>query len=123
GLLKSGTDSADLRHPPRIGAVGAHVHSSGFGLFANIVASGGVVRAIPAPNTAQKSRKFFDDMSEWARSEGFAGLGYATRKGGEWGGPIAKNHGEEGMKRLADEMGLGEDDGIFCAAGKEDETG
>ena len=57
---------------------------------------GAVVRAIPAPGTAEKSRKFFDDMNEWARSEGFAGLGYATRKGGEWGGPIAKNHGEEG---------------------------
>ena len=58
-----------------------------------------MVRAVPAPGTAEKSRKFFDDMNEWARSEGFAGLGYATRKGGEWGGPIAKNHGEEGMNR------------------------
>src|SRR5690242_18596477 len=112
-LLKYGTDKPDLRNPLLISDVGAHFNGSGFGLFANIVASGGVVRAIQAPNTAQKSRKFFDDMNEWARSEGFAGLGYATRKGGEWGGPIAKNHGEEGMKRLADEMGLGEDDGIF----------
>jgi len=81
-----------------------------------------VVRAIPAPGTSEKSRKFFDDMNEWARSEGFAGLGYATRKNGEWGGPIAKNHGEEGMNRLADAMGLGPDDGIFFAAGKEDEA-
>jgi aspartyl-tRNA synthetase len=54
------------------------------------------VRLIPAPKTAEKSRKFFDDMNEWARSEGHAGLGYVTRKGGEFGGPIAKNHGEEG---------------------------
>ena len=61
-------------------------------------------------------------MNEWARSEGFAGLGYATRKGGEWGGPIAKNHGEEGMNRLAEAMGLGPDDGIFFAAGKEEEA-
>ena len=58
-------------------------------------------------------------MNEWARSEGFAGLGYATRKGGEWGGPIAKNHGEEGMNRIAEAMGFGPDDGIFFAAGKE----
>ena len=81
-----------------------------------------MVRAIPAPGTAEKSRKFFDDMNEWARSEGFAGLGYATRKGGEWGGPIAKNHGAEGMDALAEAMGLGPDDGIFFAAGKEDEA-
>ena len=32
-----------------------------------IVEKGGVVRAIPAPGTAEKSRKFFDDMNEWAR--------------------------------------------------------
>ena len=121
-LLKYGTDKPDLRNPLLISDVGGHFKGSGFGLFAGIVDKGGVVRAIPAPGTAEKSRKFFDDMNEWARSEDFAGLGYATRKGGEWGGPIAKNHGEEGMNRLADEMGLGPDDGIFFAAGKEEEA-
>ena len=120
-LLKYGTDKPDLRNPLLISEVGSSFRGSGFGLFARIVEGGGTVRAVPAPNTAGLSRKFFDDMNEWARSEGFAGLGYATRKGGEWGGPIAKNHGEEGMNRLADEMGLGPDDGIFFAAGaKED---
>ena len=121
-LLKYGTDKPDLRNPLLIGDIGEHFKGSGFGLFAGIVDKGGVVRAIPAPGTAEKSRKFFDDMNEWARGEGFAGLGYATRKGGEWGGPIAKNHGEEGMNRLAEATGLGPDDGIFFAAGKEEEA-
>jgi aspartyl-tRNA synthetase len=118
-MLKYGTDKPDLRNPLTIHDAGSHFEGSGFGLFAKIVEGGGVVRAVAAPNTAGQSRKFFDDMNEWARGEGFAGLGYATRKGGEWGGPIAKNHGTEGMDRLADEMGLGPDDGIFFAAGKE----
>jgi len=121
-LLKYGSDKPDLRNPLLISDVGGHFKGSGFGLFAGLVEKGAVVRAVPAPGTAEKSRKFFDDMNEWARSEGFAGLGYATRKGGEWGGPIAKNHGEEGMNRIADEMGLGLDDGIFFAAGKEAEA-
>src|SRR5688572_17142021 len=121
-LLKYGTDKPDLRNPLLIADVGGHFQGSGFGLFARIVEGGGVVRAIPAPGTAEKSRKFFDDMNEWARGEGFAGLGYATRKGGEWGGPIAKNHGPEKMDRLADELGLGPDDGLFFAAGKEAEA-
>jgi aspartyl-tRNA synthetase len=121
-LLKYGSDKPDLRNPLLISDVGEHFKVSGFGLFAGLVEKGAVVRAVPAPGTAEKSRKFFDDMNEWARSEGFAGLGYATRKGGEWGGPIAKNHGEEGMNRIADLMGLGPDDGIFFAAGKEDEA-
>jgi aspartyl-tRNA synthetase len=121
-LLKYGTDKPDLRNPLLIGDVGGAFKGSGFGLFAGIVEKGGVVRAIPAPGTAEKSRKFFDDMNEWARSEGFAGLGYATRKSGEWGGPIAKNHGDDRMNRMADELGLGPDDGIFFAAGKEEEA-
>ena len=104
-MLKYGSDKPDLRNPLLITDVGEHFPGSGFGLFAKIVDGGGVVRAIPAPGTAEKSRKFFDDMNEWARGEGFAGLGYATRKGGEWGGPIAKNHGTEGMDKLADEHG------------------
>ncbi|QIK79808.1 aspartate--tRNA ligase [Sphingomonas piscis] len=121
-LLKYGSDKPDLRNPLLVSDVGQHFAGSGFGLFAKITDGGGVVRAVPAPNTAGLSRKFFDDMNEWARGEGFAGLGYATRKGGEWGGPIAKNHGTEGMDKLAAEMELGPDDGIFFAAGKEAEA-
>uniref|UniRef100_UPI00286E9DE3 aspartate--tRNA ligase n=1 Tax=Sphingomonas sp. TaxID=28214 RepID=UPI00286E9DE3 len=121
-MLKYGSDKPDLRNPLVVHDVGGHFAGSGFGLFANIVAGGGVVRAVAAPNTADKSRKFFDEMNEWARGEGFAGLGYATRKGGEWGGPIAKNHGPEAMDKLAAEMVLGPDDGIFFAAGKEGEA-
>jgi aspartyl-tRNA synthetase len=118
-MLKYGNDKPDLRNPLIITDVSPHFTGSGFGRFADIVAAGDVVRAIPAPGTAEKSRKFFDDMNSWAQGEGFAGLGYATRKGGEWGGPIAKNHGPEKMDALAAELGLGPDDGLFFAAGKE----
>ncbi len=117
-LLKYGTDKPDLRNPLLISDVSAHFRQSGFGLFEKIVGGGGVVRAIPAPGTADKSRKFFDDMNDWARSEGHAGLGYVTRKAGEFGGPIAKNHGPERMAEIYAELGLGLDDGMFFAAGK-----
>jgi len=118
-MLKYGSDKPDLRNPILIADVSKHFEGSGFGLFARIVEGGGVVRAIPAPNTAGKSRKFFDEMNDWARGEGHAGLGYITQKGGELGGPIAKNHGEEATRLLIAELGLGPDDGIFFAAGKE----
>jgi aspartyl-tRNA synthetase len=121
-MLDYGTDKPDLRNPLIIHDVTSHFTKSGFGLFERIVEGGGVVRAIPAPKTAEKSRKFFDDMNDWARSEGHAGLGYVTRKGGEFGGPIAKNHGEDGMKALYDAIGLGPDDGCFFAAGKEEQA-
>ena len=116
-MLRYGNDKPDLRNPILISDVSEQFNGSGFGRFASIVEAGDVVRAIPAPGTADRSRKFFDDMNGWAQGEGFAGLGYATRKGGEWGGPIAKNHGENKMTAMADALGLGPDDGLFFAAG------
>jgi len=121
-MLKYGSDKPDLRNPILISDVSSHFEKSGFGLFERIVGAGDVVRAIPAPSTADKSRKFFDDMNEWARGDGHAGLGYVTRKGGEFGGPIAKNHGEEGMVELYSALGLGSNDGCFFAAGKADQA-
>ena len=117
-MLKYGNDKPDLRNPVLITDVSEHFKGSGFGRFASMVEAGDVVRAIPAPATAEKSRKFFDDMNSWAQSEGFPGLGYATQKAGVFGGPIANNHGQEGMQAIAQALGLGPDDGIFFAAGK-----
>jgi aspartyl-tRNA synthetase len=118
-MAKYGSDKPDLRNPLLVHDVTDYFKTSGFGLFERIVGEGGVVRVVAAPNTADKSRKYFDEMNEWARGEGHAGLGYVTRKGGEFGGPIAKNHGEEGMAAIYDALGLGPDDGLFFAAGDE----
>ncbi len=118
-LLKYGSDKPDLRNPLLIADVSDHFRGSGFGRFASMVEAGDVVRAVPAPGTAERSRKFFDEMNAWAQSEGFPGLGYATRKDGVFGGPIANNHGQDGMEKLADALGLGPNDGLFFAAGKE----
>ncbi len=121
-MLKYGSDKPDLRNPIVISDVSDHFTGSGFGRFADMVAAGNVVRAIPAPGTADRSRKFFDDMNGWAQGEGFAGLGYITQKNGELCGPIAKNHGEEATRALVAALGLGPDDGIFFAAGKESQA-
>lgn len=121
-MLYYGSDKPDLRNPLKISDVTEHFRDSGFGLFAGMVAKGGVVRAIPAPEAGKNSRKFFDDMNNWAREEGFAGLGYINIKNGEAGGPIARNLGEDATKKLLADLGLGENDGVFFAAGKEGEA-
>ncbi|MBL8647500.1 MAG: aspartate--tRNA ligase [Sphingosinicella sp.] len=118
-MLKYGNDKPDLRNPIEIVDVTEHFRGSGFGIFAKMVEGGNVVRAIPAPKAGERSRKFFDDMNDWARSEGFAGLGYINIKDGVPAGPIAKNHGEDATAKLIAALGLGPDDGVFFAAGKE----
>ena len=118
-MLKYGSDKPDLRNPLTITDVTDHFKGSGFGLFDRIASEGGVVRAIPAPGAGKHSRKFFDEMNEWARGEGHAGLGYINIKEGVPAGPIAKNHGEAPTAALVAALGLGPDDGVFFAAGKE----
>ena len=118
-MLKYGSDKPDLRNPLTITDVTGHFKGSGFGLFDRIASEGGVVRAIPAPGAGKLSRKFFDEMNEWARGEGHAGLGYINIKEGVPAGPIAKNHGEAPTAALVAALGLGPDDGVFFAAGKE----
>ena len=121
-MLKYGTDKPDLRNPIEIADVTDHFRGSGFGLFDKITGSGGTVRALVAPGAGKNSRKFFDEMNDWARGEGFAGLGYINMKDGAAGGPIAKNHGEDATAKLLGALHAGPDDGIFFAAGKEAEA-
>jgi aspartyl-tRNA synthetase len=121
-MMKYGSDKPDLRNPIIIQDVTEHFHGSGFGIFASLVESGSVIRAIPAPGAGAGSRKFFDDMNKWARAEGYSGLGYINIKDGVPGGPIAKNHGEERTAKLIDALGLGSNDGVFFAAGKESQA-
>ena len=121
-MLKYGSDKPDLRNPIVITDVTEHFVGSGFGIFASLVESGSVIRAIPAPGAGAGSRKFFDEMNNWARAEGYSGLGYINIKDGVPGGPIAKNHGEERTAQLIDALGLGPNDGVFFAAGKESQA-
>ncbi|MBH1991539.1 MAG: aspartate--tRNA ligase [Sphingomonadaceae bacterium] len=121
-LLKYGSDKPDLRNPIIIQDVTDHFVGSGFGIFASLVDSGSVIRAIPAPGAGAGSRKFFDEMNNWARGEGYSGLGYINIKDGVPGGPIAKNHGEEATAKLVAALGLGPNDGVFFAAGKESQA-
>jgi aspartyl-tRNA synthetase len=121
-MLKYGSDKPDLRNPLEIVDATEHFRGGGFGIFARMIEGGAVVRAIPAPGAGTRARSFFDGMNDWARNEGYAGLGYINFKGGEAGGPIAKNLGPERVQAIVEAMGLGADDGVFFAAGKEAEA-
>ncbi len=127
-MEKYGSDKPDLRIPFELTDVSEFFtdeSKTGFGIFAKITGGGGKVIAIPAPGaTANKSRKFFDNMDKWAKKEMQApGLGYARLKEAEGGGvdsqdPVLKNFEPAHLKALLEKMGLGAGDGIFFSAGK-----
>ncbi len=121
-MLEFGSDKPDLRNPLRIADVTAHFAGSSFGLFAKIAASGGVVRAIPAPGAGGNPRSFFDKLNEWARGEGAGGLGYITFENGAAAGPIARNLDAGRGLAIRDQMGLKDGDAVFFAAGKPEDA-
>ena len=121
-MLDYGTDKPDLRNPLVIRDVTAQFAESGFGLFARIAASGGVVRAIPAPGAASRPRGFFDKLNEWARAEGAGGLGYIAWDAEGARGPIAKNLEADRVEAIRIACGLETGDAVFFAAGKPDEA-
>ncbi|MDR0726730.1 MAG: aspartate--tRNA ligase [Rickettsiales bacterium] len=99
-MLKYGTDKPDLRNPIEIADVTEIFRGSDFGIFADAVDKGGVVRAIPAPNSADKPRSFFDKLGEFATSAlGLGGLAYIVF-GAEAKGPVSKKLDSDRIAKL-----------------------
>ncbi len=121
-LLRYGSDKPDLRNPLRITDVTAHFAGSGFGLFARIAASGGIVRAIPAPGAGPRPRGFFDKLNEWARAEGAGGLGYIVYEADGAKGPIAKNLEPDRLEAIRAACSLQPGDAVFFAAGSHEDA-
>ncbi|MBU2168853.1 MAG: aspartate--tRNA ligase [Alphaproteobacteria bacterium] len=114
-----GTDKPDTRNPIKMQDVSDHFRDGGFGLFNKILGADdkNAVWAIPAPTGG--SRAFCDRMNSWAQGEGQPGLGYIFWSDDQqaWGGPIAKNLGQEPTEALMTALGLGKGDAAFFAAG------
>jgi len=99
-MLKYGCDKPDLRNPIIISDVTEIFRGSDFGIFANAVENGAVVRAVPAPNSADKPRSWFDRLGDYAVKDlGLGGLGYIVF-GAEAKGPVAKKLDAARIERL-----------------------
>lgn len=122
-MLKYGSDKPDLRIPFEICDAGDIWSGTDFKIFADVAAKGGVVRAIPAPNTAAQPRSFFDKMIGFAQEHGAKGLAYIVLDtDGTAKGPIAKFLPEDKLKQLCERVRLKAGDSVFFASGTADEA-
>ena len=104
-MLKYGSDKPDLRNPIIISDVTEIFRGSDFGIFANAIEQGAVVRAIPAPNSADKPRSWFDKLGDWAvKALGLGGLGYIIFAE-EAKGPVAKKLDADRVAKLREISG------------------
>tara|TARA_B100000686_G_scaffold350359_1_gene446119 strand:+ start:5236 stop:7035 length:1800 start_codon:yes stop_codon:yes gene_type:complete len=118
-LEKYGTDKPDLRNPIELVDV-TNLFSSkevSLKIFKENIEKGGVVKAIPASNTNSKPRSFFDNLNNWAISEGASGMAYITFEKNKdkivGKGPIAKFFSDKAILELLKICKLTEKDSVF----------
>ena len=119
-IRKYGSDKPDLRNPIEMQEVSEHFRGSGFGVFANQLASDAKVEVWAIPAKTGGSRAFCDRMNAWAQGQGQPGLGYIFFKDGAGSGPVAKNIGEERTAAIRTQLGLADGDAVFFVLGRPD---
>ncbi|WP_055048952.1 aspartate--tRNA ligase [Devosia sp. A16] len=119
-VRKYGSDKPDLRNPIEMQDVTEHFRGSGFGVFANQIASDPKVEVWAIPARTGGSRAFCDRMNAWAQGQGQPGLGYIFFKDGAGSGPVAKNIGEERTAAIRTQLGLADGDAVFFVLGRPD---
>jgi aspartyl-tRNA synthetase len=119
-MTEFGSDKPDLRNPIRAADVTDLFRGSSFAVFASAIEDGAVVRAIPAPGAADKSRSFFDKTVAVGGSLGLGGLAYIVL-GDTPKGPLAKYVSADVQQQIFARAGVSRGDAVFfaCAPAKE----
>ncbi|MER5257639.1 aspartate--tRNA ligase [Streptomyces sp. NPDC002855] len=117
-MLKYGNDKPDLRAKLELSDITDIFADSEFKAFA-----GKHVRALPVPDTASQSRKFFDGLGDYAVEQGAKGLAWVrVAEDGSLTGPIAKFLTEGDVEELTKRLGLEAGHAVFFGAGEVDEV-
>ncbi len=127
-MEKYGTDKPDLRNPIQLVEVTDLFSSKEVSLkiFKDNISKGAIVKAIPVSNTSEKPRSFFDNLNNWAISEGANGMAYITfeKNSGKINGkgPIAKFFSEKAVTELLKICNLSEKDSVFFVCNKKEDA-
>ena len=120
-MTRFGTDKPDLRIPYELKDLSETVKDSEFGVFANAVKDGGVVKAIAVPGgAAHYSRKDIDKLAQYIERFGAKGLAWLKVTADGISGPIAKFFPEADADALLAATGAKEGDLLLFGAGRAD---
>ena len=113
-----GSDKPDLRFGMELINLSDALAGTGFGVFANTISGGGVVKALCVEGGASLSRSQIDHYTAIAKSEGAGGLAYIIIENGEVKSPIAKFLSSEELSTIQSRTGAKDGDAIFFGADK-----
>ena len=113
-----GSDKPDLRFGMELTDLSDTLAGTEFGVFANTIAGGGVVKAICVKGGASLSRSQIDQFTAIARSEGAGGLAYISYENDEVKSPIAKFLSSDELQAIKQTMAAENGDTVFFGADK-----
>jgi len=101
-----GTDKPDMRFGMEIVDLGEIVRGTSFKVFAQVLESGGQVRALNVKNSAETlSRKALDDLTEIAKTYGAKGMAWIKVQENELQSPIIKFFEQEMLDNMLKALG------------------
>ncbi|HSO67406.1 MAG TPA: aspartate--tRNA ligase [Desulfatirhabdiaceae bacterium] len=117
-INRYGLDKPDIRFGLELKNVSDLVEKSGFKVFANVVASGGIVKALNAPGCAEFTRKELDDLTAFAAIYQAKGLAWVKVRPEGWQSPIAKFFTDSEKQAIAKRLNMQTGDLVFFVADK-----
>ncbi|MEK7721304.1 MAG: aspartate--tRNA ligase, partial [Elusimicrobiota bacterium] len=117
-MLKYGSDKPDLRYALEIRDCSDIFKTSGFRIFSEALAGGGVVRAIKGEKAAAFSRGDMDKLTDLVKTRGAKGLIWLRFKEGKFESPTLKFIAEAELAAIKDLLAVSEGDAVFIAADK-----
>lgn len=115
-----GSDKPDLRFGMELQDLSEVLKDCGFGVFANAISAGGVVKALVVPK--QFSRSEIDKLTEKAKSDGAGGLPYMTVEAGKAVSSIAKFFSEEDLAHIVTKTGAKDGDTILFGSDRREKV-
>ncbi|MBT5028600.1 MAG: aspartate--tRNA ligase [Nitrospinaceae bacterium] len=101
-----GSDKPDMRFDMEIVDLGEIVQGTEFKVFAQVLKSGGQIRALNVKNSADVlSRKKLDDLTEIAKTYGAKGMAWIKVQENELQSPIIKFFEQEMLDRMLEKLG------------------
>ena len=114
-----GSDKPDTRFDMKLIDVTDAVKDCGFGVFANAVKDGGVVKGLCVKGQAAMPRKKIDALVDYAKDYGAKGLAYLSiEEDGTYKSSFSKFMTEDELKNLVSAMGGEKGDLLLFAADK-----
>ena len=105
-MSRYGVDAPDTRYGLELCDVSDIAKGSGFKVFTDTIAKGGVVKAINITGVGELSRKELDDFTEVVKVFGAKGLAWVKVRDSDWQGPAAKFLDANVQKALTERLKL-----------------